>query len=214
MSYQRPIRLYILVLFLLFAIVINVADGLVTTPRNSEIKVDRTTCPQSNPLSKEDTKIIKEQITQKRNIIAKGDENDKSQNISGLSRRTFLASTALLSSSVMMAEPTKAEESLSSSSSSSLSVSSTASATTSTSPTTFQEVMAKASKKAISGGKAGASASIVQVLSLMWLRTSMNYQYRYGGTLNSSLETLYKEGGIPRLYQGLPFALVQGPMTR
>ncbi len=42
----------------------------------------------------------------------------------------------------------------------------------------------------------------------------MNYQYRYGGTLNSSLETLYKEGGVPRLYQGLPFALVQGPMTR
>jgi len=87
-------------------------------------------------------------------------------------------------------------------------------ASTTSEPTTINEIFAKASKKALSGGKAGASASIVQVLSLMWLRTSMNYQYRYGGTLNSSLETLYKEGGLPRLYQGLPFALLQGPLTR
>ena len=42
----------------------------------------------------------------------------------------------------------------------------------------------------------------------------MNYQYRYGGNLSSSLQTLWKEGGISRLYQGLPFALVQGPLTR
>jgi hypothetical protein len=42
----------------------------------------------------------------------------------------------------------------------------------------------------------------------------MNYQYRYGGTLKSSLETLWSQGGIARLYQGFPFALVQGPLTR
>ncbi len=42
----------------------------------------------------------------------------------------------------------------------------------------------------------------------------MNYQYRYGGTLSSSLSTLYNEGGVGRLYQGLPFALIQGPLTR
>ena len=48
----------------------------------------------------------------------------------------------------------------------------------------------------------------------MWLRTSMNYQYRYGGNLVSSLQTLYQQGGVARLYQGLPFALVQGPLTR
>lgn len=35
-----------------------------------------------------------------------------------------------------------------------------------------------------------------------------------GGTLSSSLKELYSEGGIPRFYQGLPFALVQGPLTR
>lgn len=119
-------------------------------------------------------------------------------------RRKFLASTASASFLLLgLSQPPPAH------------ASATATSTQSTaSALTFDEVISKASKRALSGGKAGASASIVQVLSLMWLRTSMNYQYRYGGTLNSSLDTLYKEGGIPRLYQGLPFALVQGPLTR
>jgi len=54
----------------------------------------------------------------------------------------------------------------------------------------------------------------------------MNYQYRYGGTLPEALSTLSAEGagdssgfaasfgGVRRLYTGLPFALVQGPLTR
>jgi hypothetical protein len=71
----------------------------------------------------------------------------------------------------------------------------------------WNSIFQKASKRAIGGGKAGASAAVVQVLSLMWLRTSMNRQYRYGGDLVSSLKELWKEGGIPRLYQGLPFAI-------
>ena len=78
----------------------------------------------------------------------------------------------------------------------------------------WNAIFNKASKRALGGGKAGASAAVIQVLSLMWLRTSMNRQYRYGGDLGSSLKELWKEGGIPRLYQGLPFALVQGPLTR
>jgi hypothetical protein len=73
----------------------------------------------------------------------------------------------------------------------------------------WNSIFQKASKRAIGGGKAGASAAVVQVLSLMWLRTSMNRQYRYGGDLVSSLKELWKEGGIPRLYQGLPFAIIQ-----
>lgn len=81
-------------------------------------------------------------------------------------------------------------------------------------PIDWNAIFQKASKKALGGGKAGASAAVVQVFSLMWLRTSMNYQYRYGGNLLSSLQTLWQEGGIPRLYQGLPFALIQGPLTR
>lgn len=78
----------------------------------------------------------------------------------------------------------------------------------------WQAIVKKASKKALGGGKAGAAAAIVQVCSLMWLRTAMNYQYRYGGNLATSLSALYSDGGIPRLYQGLGFALVQGPATR
>jgi hypothetical protein len=33
--------------------------------------------------------------------------------------------------------------------------------------------------------------------------------FMVGGTLLSSLKILYDEGGISRLYQGLPFALIQ-----
>mmetsp|Transcript_3500 Transcript_3500/g.8317 ORF Transcript_3500/g.8317 Transcript_3500/m.8317 type:complete len:490 (+) Transcript_3500:116-1585(+) len=99
-------------------------------------------------------------------------------------------------------------------SSSSLMSATTATATATTETVDWKDVFDKAGKRAFKGGKAGATASIVQVLSLMWLRTSMNYQYRYGGDLKSSLRTLWNEGGITRLYQGLPFAIVQGPLTR
>ena len=37
-----------------------------------------------------------------------------------------------------------------------------------------------------------------QVLTLMWLRTTMNYQYRYGHSTREAIAILYKEGGIPR----------------
>jgi hypothetical protein len=79
--------------------------------------------------------------------------------------------------------------------------------TTGTGTVDWNSIFQKATKRAIGGGKAGASAAVVQVLSLMWLRTSMNRQYRYGGDLVSSLKELWKEGGIPRLYQGLQFAM-------
>jgi hypothetical protein len=68
--------------------------------------------------------------------------------------------------------------------------------------------------QAIEKGKSGASAASVQVLTLMWLRTTLNYQYRYGTNTSTALKTLWGEGGITRLYQGLPFALVQGPLSR
>lgn len=42
----------------------------------------------------------------------------------------------------------------------------------------WKSILQKASKKALGGGRAGASAAVVQVCSLMWLRTSMNYQVR------------------------------------
>eukprot|EP00126_Sphaerothecum_destruens_P010643 Sdes_comp20786_c0_seq4m16927 len=48
----------------------------------------------------------------------------------------------------------------------------------------------------------------------MWLRTTMNYQYRYGTTTAVALKTLYAEGGVVRFYRGILPALMQGPLSR
>jgi len=69
-------------------------------------------------------------------------------------------------------------------------------------------------KKAAGGGLAGAAAMVVQVLALMPLRTTMNYQYRYGGTTVQSIKKLWHDGGFPRYYHGLLPALIQGPIAR
>ena len=69
-------------------------------------------------------------------------------------------------------------------------------------------------EKSMKSGMSGAGAVTVQVCTLMWLRTIMNYQYRHGGTISSSFKTLYKEGGIPRFYKGVGAALFQGPLSR
>lgn len=39
-------------------------------------------------------------------------------------------------------------------------------------------------------------------------------QYKNGGSTKDALQTLWEEGGIPRLYRGVSFALVQGPLSR
>mmetsp|Transcript_26089 Transcript_26089/g.35951 ORF Transcript_26089/g.35951 Transcript_26089/m.35951 type:complete len:316 (-) Transcript_26089:1754-2701(-) len=75
-------------------------------------------------------------------------------------------------------------------------------------------ILQTAFRKAFEGGSSGASAAFIQVFSLMWLRTAINYQYRYGTTISESLSKLYNEGGIARLYQGFPFAAVQSPLAR
>eukprot|EP00931_Biecheleriopsis_adriatica_P090691 TRINITY_DN64630_c0_g1_i1.p1 TRINITY_DN64630_c0_g1~~TRINITY_DN64630_c0_g1_i1.p1 ORF type:complete len:592 (+),score=105.03 TRINITY_DN64630_c0_g1_i1:184-1959(+) len=76
------------------------------------------------------------------------------------------------------------------------------------------DVLQKSANRALCGGLAGASAMVLQVTSLMWLRTTMNYQYRYGLSMSQALRTLYAQGGLARFYQGLGPALVQGPLTR
>lgn len=134
--------------------------------------------------------------------------------VSDTSRRAFFASTTaaaagavgLATSAVLVAD---AEEAAAEGEGEQQS-----SAAASAGKVDVEAILQKSAKRALGGGKAGASAAVVQVLSLMWLRTAMNYQYRYGGDLTSSLKTLYSDGGIGRLYQGLPFALVQGPLTR
>ncbi|TFK38336.1 mitochondrial carrier domain-containing protein [Crucibulum laeve] len=74
--------------------------------------------------------------------------------------------------------------------------------------------LGKALKSALGGGLSGAAAMVLQVLTLMPLRTVMNYQYRYGTTTTQAIETLYHDGGWTRYYQGLSAALVQGPVSR
>jgi len=78
----------------------------------------------------------------------------------------------------------------------------------------FSEIMAKASKKALTGGLAGMGAQAINVVTLMWMRTIMNYQYRYGGGLVETTKKLYAEGGVPRFYRGLVPGLIQAPVSR
>eukprot|EP00979_Chaetoceros_neogracilis_P006436 scaffold1308_cov246-Chaetoceros_neogracile.AAC.14 len=78
----------------------------------------------------------------------------------------------------------------------------------------FSEILKKAGRSGIGGGIPGFIAGIVQVLTLMWLRTVMNYQCRYGASFPQAMRILYSEGGIPRFYRGMSFALVQAPLAR
>ncbi|THH14281.1 hypothetical protein EW146_g6028 [Bondarzewia mesenterica] len=80
--------------------------------------------------------------------------------------------------------------------------------------TLWQFDLGKALKSALGGGLSGAAAMVLQVLTLMPLRTIMNYQYRYGTSTRAALHTLYADGGITRYYQGLSAALIQGPVSR
>lgn len=81
-------------------------------------------------------------------------------------------------------------------------------------PLTAREVLDKAAKSAVRGGTAGACAMGANVFALMWMRTTINYQYRNGTTFPTALKTLYADGGIPRFYRGLLPALIQGPLSR
>lgn len=81
-------------------------------------------------------------------------------------------------------------------------------------PLNFINVINRARQKAISGGLSGLIAGAVQVVTLMWLRTTVNYQYRYGVSMATAVRELYRQGGFQRFYRGLPYALVQGPLAR
>eukprot|EP01039_Chlorochromonas_danica_P018484 gene18484-22235_t len=78
------------------------------------------------------------------------------------------------------------------------------------SSTAFQ----KANDVAMRHGMYGAIAGSVQVVSLMWLRTIVNYQYRYGVSTSEAIRALYKEGGVGRFYRGMPLALIQNPLMK
>mmetsp|Transcript_3644 Transcript_3644/g.9555 ORF Transcript_3644/g.9555 Transcript_3644/m.9555 type:complete len:356 (+) Transcript_3644:371-1438(+) len=67
---------------------------------------------------------------------------------------------------------------------------------------------------AVKGGASGSIAMFLQVPLLMWLRTIVNYQYRYGVDASTAVRTLYAEGGIRRFYRGAFVALLSGPVAR
>ena len=46
------------------------------------------------------------------------------------------------------------------------------------------------------------------------MRTTVNFQYRYGMSTIEALKHLYAEGGILRFYRGVGPALIQGPLSR
>merc|ERR1712087_449492 len=80
-------------------------------------------------------------------------------------------------------------------------------------------VLKKAANRAIGGGVAGAAAMVINVSTLMWIRTTVNFQYRYGMSTTEALRHLYKDGGggisgVARFYRGYFPALMQGPLAR
>lgn len=48
-------------------------------------------------------------------------------------------------------------------------------------PLTTKEILDKSMKRALGGGVAGAMAMGINVGTLMWMRTTINYQLRHGG---------------------------------
>jgi len=67
---------------------------------------------------------------------------------------------------------------------------------------------------AIKGGASGSIAMVLQVILLMWLRTTVNYQYKHGVDIRTAFSILYNEGGILRFYRGASVALLTGPIAR
>ena len=76
------------------------------------------------------------------------------------------------------------------------------------------DIVTDSLRKALGGGLTGAAAMSVQVVTLMWMRTTVAYQYRYGSTTSEALSALWKQGGVRRFYAGVSAALLQAPLSR
>lgn len=80
-------------------------------------------------------------------------------------------------------------------------------------------VLKKAAARALPSGAAGGVAMGLNIMCLMWMRTTVNYQYRYGSGTMEAIRTLYADGGrgvsgVLRFYRGFLPALAQGPLSR
>ena len=81
------------------------------------------------------------------------------------------------------------------------------------------KILQNAKGKALRGGAAGAVAMLANVAALMWMRTTVNFQYKYGMTTGEAIRHIYNDGGrgvsgILRFYRGVLPAMVQGPLSR
>jgi len=76
------------------------------------------------------------------------------------------------------------------------------------------QIIKDAVQRGLVGGTSGAMAMTIQVSTLMWMRTTMNYQYRFGTSTTEAMKHLWREGKIRRFYRGYGPALLQGPISR
>ena len=75
-------------------------------------------------------------------------------------------------------------------------------------------ILKRSASSAFRGGVSGFLAMILQVVLLMWLRTVVNFQYKYNAGIWEAFSILYEDGGIARFYRGASFALITGPISR
>ncbi len=80
--------------------------------------------------------------------------------------------------------------------------------------TTNENIFNTSLKQAFRGGISGSIAMIINICTLMPMRTTVNYQYRYGTSSIESFKILYRDGGFFRFYKGFGFAIIQGPWSR
>ena len=76
------------------------------------------------------------------------------------------------------------------------------------------DILRKALTQSFRGGVPGFAAAIVQIVTLMWLRSLMNYQIKTGKSMTNAFRDLYAQGGISRFYKGLVPALALVPLSR
>ena len=80
---------------------------------------------------------------------------------------------------------------------------------------TLMEVSGKLHQAHSLALKAGTGTSLfLPVTSLMWLKTTNNYQYRYGTNLYETIKHLYSSGGVFRFYRGFIPSLVVASTCR
>lgn len=67
---------------------------------------------------------------------------------------------------------------------------------------------------AVAQGVPAFAAMAAQVTGLMWLRTTVNYQYRTGLPMVAAFRALAADGGLRRFYAGYSAAILQAPLSR